>query len=55
MTLHPRYKDKGKIRPRTDYEGPEEEQSYISALSLTSALRWGGWLTPRPARFTPGK
>jgi hypothetical protein len=18
-------------------------------------LRWGGWLTPRPGRFTPGK
>ena len=24
-------------------------------LSLTSALDGGGWLTPRPGRFTPGK
>ena len=25
------------------------------SLSLTSALDIGGWLTPRPGRFTPGK
>ena len=25
------------------------------ALSLTSALDKGGWLTPSPGRFTPGK
>ena len=25
------------------------------ALSLTSALDAGGWLTARPGRFTPGK
>ena len=28
---------------------------YSSALSLTSALDWGGWSTPRPGRFTPGE
>ena len=28
---------------------------YSSTLSLTSALDGGGWLTPRPGRFTPGK
>ena len=22
---------------------------------MTSALRWGGWLAPRPGRFTPRK
>jgi hypothetical protein len=26
---------------------------YNSTLSLTSALEWGGWPTPRPGRFTP--
>jgi hypothetical protein len=28
---------------------------YSCTLSLTSALDWGGWSTPRPGRFTPGK
>ena len=28
---------------------------YSSTLSLTSALDGGGWLTPRPGRFIPGK
>jgi hypothetical protein len=28
---------------------------YSSTLSLISALRGGGWSTPRPSRFTPGK
>jgi hypothetical protein len=28
---------------------------YKSTLSLTSALDVGGWSTPRPGRFTPGK
>ena len=28
---------------------------YSSTLSLTSALDRGGWSTPRPASFTPGK
>jgi hypothetical protein len=45
---------KGKARPRTGLEGPEGE-GYSSTLSLTSALYGGGWSTPRPGRFTPGK
>ena len=28
---------------------------YSSTLPSTSALNWGGWLTPLPERFTPGK
>jgi hypothetical protein len=28
---------------------------YSSTLSLTSSLDRGGWSTPRPGRFTPGK
>jgi rRNA maturation protein Nop10 len=28
---------------------------YSFTLSLTSALDGGGWSTPRPGRFTPGK
>ena len=36
----------GKCHPVTCNDG--------SALSLTFALDGGGWLTPRPGRFTPG-
>jgi len=46
---------KGKVYPRIGHEGPEGELRYSSALSLTSALDVGGWSTPRPGRFTPGK
>ena len=46
---------KGKVRPRTDHEGPDGEYRYSSTLSLTSALEGGGLLTPRPGRFTPRK
>jgi len=28
---------------------------YSSTLSLTLALDWGGWSTPRTGRFIPGK
>ena len=31
------------------------EKRYSSILTLTSALDEGGWSTPRPGRFTPGK
>jgi hypothetical protein len=48
-------KAKGKIRPITSHEGPEEEKRYSSTLSLTSALAGGGRSTPRPGRLTPGK
>ena len=37
------------------HEGPEREYRYSSTLALPSALDAGGWLTPRPGRFTPGK
>jgi hypothetical protein len=37
---------KGKDRPRTGHEGPEEEKRYSFTLSLASALDGGGWLTP---------
>ena len=46
---------KGKVRPRTGQEGPEEEQMYNSTLPSTSALDAGGWSTSRPGRLTPGK
>ena len=54
MCIYISGKGKGKFRPKTDHESPEE-QTYSSTLSLTSALDRGGWLTPRPGRFTPGK
>jgi hypothetical protein len=44
-----------KFRPKTGHERPEGEQRYSSTLSLTSAVDEGGWLTPRPGRFTSGK
>ena len=46
---------KVKVHPRTVREGPEGEQMYSSTLPSTSALDVGGWSTPRPGRFTPGK
>ena len=48
-------KVEGKIHPMTGHEGPVGEQRYSSTFSLTSALDDGGWLTPRPGRFTHGK
>ena len=48
-------KGKGNIHPRTGHEGPEKEQMYSSTLPSTSALDGGGWSTPLPGRFTPGK
>jgi hypothetical protein len=48
-------KVKGKVYPRTGYEGPEGEQTYSSTLSLTSAIERGGWSMPCSGCFTPGK
>jgi hypothetical protein len=46
---------KVKFHPRRGHEGSQGEYKYYSTLSLTSALDVGGWLTPRPGHFTPGK
>ena len=46
-------KGKGKVLPTTGHEGPGGSRGI--ALSLTLALDGGGWSTPRPGRFTPGK
>jgi hypothetical protein len=44
------------IAARYGLEGPGiKSQWYSSTLSLTWALDGGGWLTPRPGRFTPEK
>jgi len=48
-------KSKGKIRPLTDHEGPEEEHKYCSTLSSTSVLDVGGWLMPCPSHFNSRK
>jgi len=48
-------KGKGKFHPRTGHVDPEGEQRYSSTISLTSALDGGGWSTPCPGHFTPGK
>jgi hypothetical protein len=48
------YFKKGKVHPITDHEGPEVKR-YSSTLFLTSGLYEGGWSTPRPGRFAPGK
>jgi hypothetical protein len=48
-------KDKGKVYSRTGLEGPEGLKRDISTLSLISVLDGGGWSTPRPGRFAPGK
>ena len=44
-----------KFLPIIGHEGPVGEQMYSSTLPSTSALDAGGWSTPRPGRFTPGK
>jgi len=46
---------KGKIHPRTGYEGPEGEKRYSCTLSLTLALDGGRLSTTRPSHFTPKK
>jgi hypothetical protein len=51
----PQLKPFCKVHPVTGHEGPEVEYRCNSTLSLTSALDEGGWSTPRPGRFTPGK
>jgi hypothetical protein len=43
------------VLPVTCHEGTEGEEQYSATLSLTLALDWGGWSTPRAGRFTPGK
>ena len=48
-------KVKGKVRPTKGHKCPEGKYRYSATLSLTSALDVGGWLTPRPGRFTPRK
>ena len=49
------YKGKGKIHPRTGYEGPEGEYRYSSALSLASALDGVGGQRHAPAALPEGK
>ena len=44
-----------KFHPRTSHGVPEGEEGYSSTPSLTSALVYCGWSTPRPGCFTPGK
>ena len=46
---------KSKVHSRTGHEGPEGGEMYSSTLPSTSALDGGGWSTPHPGRFTPGK
>jgi len=48
-------KCKRKAEPTTGHEGPDGEYRYSFTIHLTSALDGGGWLTPRPGRFTPEK
>jgi hypothetical protein len=48
-------KDIYKFHLRTGHDGQEGEYRFNCTLSLTLALEAGGWSTPRPGRFTPGK
>jgi hypothetical protein len=40
---------------RTDHKGPDGEQRYGRALSLTTVLNGDGWSKPRLYHFTSGK
>ena len=46
-------KTKGKFYAITCHEDTDRTYKHSCTLSLTSALGGGGWLTPRPGRFTP--
>jgi len=46
-------KGKGKVHPITGHEGPEGSRGIAILFNLVA--RWGGWSTPRPGLFTPGK
>jgi hypothetical protein len=48
-------KEKSKVRPRTDHEGPEGKQKYSYTLSLTSALDRVGDQGLAPSTLHPGK
>jgi hypothetical protein len=49
-------KDKVKVKIPIEQATKSQRVSRdITTLSLTSALDGGGWSTPRPGRFTPGK
>jgi len=45
----------GKVYPRRGHECPEGAYRHSITPSLNSALDGGGWLTPSPGHFTPGK
>jgi hypothetical protein len=47
-------KVKGKFHSRTGHKGPERSRC-IASVFLQPYVRWGGWSTPRPGRFTLGK
>jgi hypothetical protein len=53
--IHINYKVKGKVRNRTDHEGPEGAWRYSSTLSLTSALDRVGGQSHAAAVLPPGK
>jgi hypothetical protein len=46
---------KGKVHPRTGYEGPEGEYRYSCTLSLTSALDGVDGQRHAPAALPPGE
>ena len=48
-------KGKSKVHRRTGHKGRGRNRSITLLFPLTSALYGGGWSTPRPGRFTPGK
>jgi hypothetical protein len=54
VKVNVKVKSKGKGPPGTGHEGPEGKMN-SSTLPLTSAIDEGGWSTPRPDSFTPGK
>jgi len=45
---------KCKVHPKTGHEGPEGCRGKLNSF-FNFDTREGGWSTPRPGRFTPGK
>ena len=48
-------RQKVKVHPRRDHEGPEGEERYSFTLPSTSALDRSGWSAPRLGALLPGK
>jgi hypothetical protein len=55
LVPYPRGKGKGTVKFTLEQATKTQRDSTGIALLFNLGARWGGWSTPRPDRFTPGK